>query len=487
MKGISLAKFYKDNVTFFDNLLAVLIVVSAMGFFYLHNLDGWKINDDEGSFLYQAWRVSEGDIPYRDFMTSHWPLFSYTGAGWMRFFGTEVLPVRILAVFAILGTAILVFLLAKEVVSPKEALLSMVIFLLHPQIFYYGRLYHPEPFYLFFGTAGLLFFVKGQLSRKNSYFVISGILFALATLYKQLAVLFFGGCILFLVMTVLRDRNRRSQSIRSFLTLGTSYGLLLGIVLGIIGWRIPQFYQCVVKAQFMQGNELSWTTIIIKNIGFLVQYLFLFSSLFLLAAPSIFQGWKGKGKVSLLAWQIPMMLIFLIFSRNLFARLLIYLVPSLSILFVMSISAIRKSQSCSYFYPIILAVLLIPWAMQGVKVMKRTETDTEAVVQYVQSYISENEHVLSDYQELGFYVQRPSTYSGSEISHVFTAGGVITAQDLITEMARYDVKMVLLDVHGDHMASLIDYADFRAYLQGHFRLLTVLPREWQSIEVYYRQ
>ena len=487
MKGISLAKFYKDNVTFFDNFLAVLIVVSAIGFFYLNNLDGWKINDDEGSFLYQAWRVSEGDVPYRDFMTSHWPLFSYTGAGWMRLFGTEVLPVRILAVFTILGTAILVFLLAKEVASPKEALISMVIFLFHPQIFYYGRLYYPEPFYLFFGTAGLLFFVKGQLSEKKSYLVISGLLFALATLYKQLAVLFLGGCILFLVMTSLRKRNRQSQSIKSFLTLVAPYGLLLGIVLGTIEWRIPQFYQCVVKAQFMQGNELPWATIIIKNMGFLVQYLFLFSSLFLLASPSIFQGWRGKGKVSLLAWQIPMMLIFLIFSRNLFARLLIYLVPSLSILFVMSISSIRKSQSCSYFYPIILAALLIPWTMQDVKVMKRTESDTEVVAQYVQNYMSENEHLLSDYQELNFYTHSPSTYSGAEISHVFTAGGVIKGTELIAEIEERDVKMVLIDTHGDHMMSLVDYEIFRKYLLKHFELLNVLPREWQQIEIYYRR
>ncbi|MBU0703306.1 MAG: hypothetical protein KKC18_05510, partial [Chloroflexi bacterium] len=99
------------------------------------------------------------------------------------------------------------------------------------------------------------------------------------------------------------------------------------------------------------------------------------------------------------------------------------------------------------------------------------------------------DHVLSDYQEINFHAHRLSTYLGAEISYVVVASGQITGADLIAEIEAVDVKMVLVDVSpqtAHHMVKLLDYKDFRAYLQDHFTLLNVLNRGEQQLEVYSR-
>ena len=40
----------------------VALLLIFILFLYSYNLTGWLIHDDEGSYLYQAWRMTEGEI-----------------------------------------------------------------------------------------------------------------------------------------------------------------------------------------------------------------------------------------------------------------------------------------------------------------------------------------------------------------------------------------------------------------------------------------
>src|SRR5512138_3838835 len=87
-------------------LAAVLVALALfMGFW---NLDGWLMNDDEGTYLYGAWRVSLGEFPYRDFFLSQTPLGLVLGAGVFKAFGPSVWAARALSYALILGSAILI-------------------------------------------------------------------------------------------------------------------------------------------------------------------------------------------------------------------------------------------------------------------------------------------------------------------------------------------------------------------------------------------
>lgn len=468
------------------NLSAFLIVL-VLGVLYLYNLGGWLINDDEGTFLYQVWRVSEGEYPYRDVFTSRWPLFLYTGAGWMRVWGAEIVPMRVLSVCMTLGTAITLFFMAQQTLPAEAALLSMVLFLLHPDAFRFGRSFQPEPFYVFFSTVGLYLFSKGQTKFKPVFFIGAGLAFAVASLYKLLAVLVVMGCVLFLATLWLRERKSRRQVALGAIFLLLPYVVLFSsVALGFM-LAVPSFYESVIGFHLAQGRELTFLQVALKGIGFLIAYFFAYTPFLLLALPAARKGWAGSRKIGLFSWQLPTALAFIFLSRDLFPRLLLYLVPSLSVLFAAILEPVRLPPRRLLLLWVAVCIILVSWTMTDVKALLRREHDTKAVSIYIQKHTSPNDRVLSDYQEINFYARRPSTYSGAEISQVVIASKQYTGADLIAEIEAQDVKVVLLDISpqtGHQLVNLEDYDTFRAYLQDHFTLLDTLPRGEQRLEIY---
>jgi len=469
--------------------LSVSLVVGVFGLLYLYNIEGWLINDDEGSFLYQTWRISEGEQPYQDLFTSRWPLFLYTGGGWMRAFGASVVPMRTLSICLTLGTAIIIFLMAHQTLPAEAALLSMVVFLLHPSVVRFGRSFQPEPFYLFFSMLGLYLVARGQAKGGVFPFFGAGFAFAIASMYKLLAALVLMGSVLFLVATWLRNRKPQRRIVISTLALLLPYGILFGLVSGCFMMAIPHFYDSVIGVNIAQGQEMSPLAVALIGIEFLGVNLFT-TPLFLLALPAAWQGWRDGQGTALLSWQLPTALAFLLLSRDLFPRLLLYLVPSLVVLFAASLEPIRLLSRRSWLLLAVVCLVIVPWTVNDSQMLLRSEHATMDIVRYIQTHTPPGTYVLSDYQELNFYARRPSTYSGAELSHVILAGGTIKGTDLIKEIESCDVGMVLVDVSpqtGLHIMSLHDYDEFHAYLQQHFALLETLPRNGQLLEVYYRE
>ncbi len=478
-----------DNPSSRQIFLTVALVLTAFGLLYFYNLGGWLDNDDEGSFLYQIWRISEGQQPYRDLFTSRWPLFLYTGGGWMRVWGATIIPMRALSVCMTLGTAALVFAMARQVLSVKAALLSMVVFLLHPDVFLFCRSFQPEPFYLFWSMLGMFLVVRGQVRENRVSFLIAGLVFAVALLYKLLAVLVLAGSVLFLGVTWLREQEYRRKTTLSMLALLLPCGILFGLVAGGFMLAAPHFYDSVIGVNVTQGQELLPWVVIVKGIAFLL-LVFLVSPLFWLALPAAYRGWRGDRKMALFAWQLPIVLVFLFLSRDLFPRLLLYLVPSLSILFAATLEHARLLSRRSLFFLAVVGSLIIPWTKSDVMFLVRREQTTMDVARYIQARVPPDAYVLSDYQELNFYARRPSTYLGSELSGVVLAGGTMQGTDLIGEIESFDVRMVIVDVSpqtAHHLVRLPDYDAFYAYLQQHFVLLDVLPRNGQLLEIHYRE
>ena len=68
--------------------VAALVAVVALAVFYSRHLTSWLVNDDEGSYLYAAWRLALGERPYRDFLTPQLPAFLLPGGAVMAVAGT---------------------------------------------------------------------------------------------------------------------------------------------------------------------------------------------------------------------------------------------------------------------------------------------------------------------------------------------------------------------------------------------------------------
>jgi hypothetical protein len=80
------------------------------GFTLLRGIDPF----DEGLVLQAARRVSQGQVPYRDFLWSYGPAQPYLLAGLFKLLGTSLVPWRVLWMLANAGTAVVAFVLVRR-------------------------------------------------------------------------------------------------------------------------------------------------------------------------------------------------------------------------------------------------------------------------------------------------------------------------------------------------------------------------------------
>lgn len=471
-----------------EGLLAAAIILVVVGIVYCGNLGSWLINDDEGSFLYQVWRMAEGEQPYSDFLSSRDPLFLYTGAAWMRLWGPNVVPMRALSAVATLVTGFLVYLLASQMASRKTALVSMLAFLLHPHVVNYGRMFQPEPFFLLFVVLGLCLVELGLRDDNRTVFALAGASFAVATLYKLLAALSLGGCMLYFAVLAIRKAKPLPQIFLNGLSVIVSYALVFGITVVSFAVFVPGFVEGVIDVNLVQGSDLALGQVLLHGVFFFMLYAMEFVALLLASVPALVEAWSGK-RQAFVAWQLPSALAFMFLSRALFPRLLFYLIPSFVILMAVSAAALWSSDKGRLYHFVFIGMVLIPWLVTDAQLLSRSETDTLTVARYIASHTEPGDRVLSDYQEINFYAQRASTYHGAEISYVIVDGGTLTADIVIREMEAEAVEIAIIDTspHTAHqLVVLSDYADFVAYLSESYELVQTLDRVDQFLMVYRR-
>ena len=295
-----------------QEILVILLTIGMLGTLYFYNLGGWLIEDDEGSFLYQAWRVSEGDRPYADFFTSDWPLFPYTAGTLMDLLGRSIVAIRAVSVLLTLASALIVFLLARRFLPAEGAWLAMLTFLLHPQVFFYGRRLYPEPFMLFFVVLGLYLFDRGWDEQHDKLLIGAGLSFGLATLYKVLGFLPLVGCLLWAIIDARQQRTNWRSLITQAMVFSLPFGLLVGLsFLGFVHWE-PAFYSSVIGVNLAQGQELGWTQILVKGVVFVLSYLFRYLPLMVFVLPAAWTSRRENRRWTLISWQLPTALAFLI-------------------------------------------------------------------------------------------------------------------------------------------------------------------------------
>jgi 4-amino-4-deoxy-L-arabinose transferase-like glycosyltransferase len=497
-------------------------VFAAIAALYAWRLEAWRINDDEGSYLYAAWRISLGELPYRDFLTPQLPAFLVPGGLLMRLFGPTALVARALAVVLTLGTGWLTWATARRLFGPAVALLAGTAALLHPTVFLDYRTYRPDPFMLFFAAAGVWLFARGVLPRPAAadppdrrYLALAGAAFGLATLAKLFGPLPLGACLAWLVV----DAWQRRRPVRPL--AGDMVATLLPAVvvvaagLGAFALVTPGVLDDVVGHHLRQGAGLSPWQVVTKGIAFYTQFL-RYDNNALLAAVAIAVALTARGRrdrrVLLLAWQIPTALAFLAISRALFVRHLVYLVPALGTLLAVGAGWLADgagdggsgTDGAGFVRPglrrtpwrwltgALVAGLLVPWLINDWHQAWEWETGTRRAGDFISLVTPPDDLVLSDYSELNFYARRPTTYAGASLSEGAVAGGQTSwaspesAHRLRDELGGRLPRLLVLDTATEfaHLGFLPDRDAFLAwvaerygppagYLQRHHQVFAV--------------
>lgn len=104
MRSLQVRKLRSVPFSVYELLGLLLLFLAALA--YVYTLTAWRLDDDEGTYLYGAWRISLVEVIYRDFLTCVLPPFQYMAALLIRLFGPALLPIRAFSVgLTLLSTA----------------------------------------------------------------------------------------------------------------------------------------------------------------------------------------------------------------------------------------------------------------------------------------------------------------------------------------------------------------------------------------------
>ncbi|MDP3741430.1 MAG: glycosyltransferase family 39 protein [bacterium] len=188
-----------------------LILLTFLIFFRLGRHD---ILSDEGHYAFRSVKFFDymaslgqttpvqwfGDRPAWSFFGfhDHPALFFLIQHFSFSLFGDSVVASRLPSALAAIGTALVVYFLAKRLRGINAGIISLGALALNAYFIWMGRIGLIESTFIFFFLLGLLYLVKAQMV-KEKYFVHAGLFFALSFLTKYTFLFGLPGIILFMI------------------------------------------------------------------------------------------------------------------------------------------------------------------------------------------------------------------------------------------------------------------------------------------------
>lgn len=467
--------------------VVVLLLLLLGAIFYSRGNYRFLMHDDEGNYAYAAWRISLGEVPYRDFLTPQMPVFLYWGSLVVRLFGPSFTALRMATLAVVLLSACLLYALNRAVLGRPVAIVSMGLFLIEPNVFNSARFYLPEAYMLVFQLAGLYAFVLGEQRRRLGYSALAGALMGLSILSKLFGALPLAGCMLYLVYAWWRERRPLKEVWQEALAMGLSALLVAGTVAMVMSAIAPYFHTAVFEHHTMQGAGMSMADRARKALGLYHRYAAEQRlPIVMMACGACLALWRKRPLASLLLWHVPTALAFLPVSRGLDVRHLTYLSPTLATLIAVVLVQLLCVQRriggqrppwpalAAALVPIAVAVLTYamarPWIARDSSIGDQQEDVSSRIAPLIQSLADSGEQVMADYPGLNFMARRRSTYWAGGISGGATTSGQIGADELIADLEQNDVAVVVINVSvfDPQMARMVDYLHFRHYVEERY-------------------
>ena len=475
----------------------LVLVVGVLGILmvgYLYNLTGWLIYDDEGEYLYQVWRMTEGLLPYRDFLTPQLPIFLFLGSFLMSLAGPSLLAIRLFSVLLAFFSAVMLIIAGrKHSGNLIVGLLAAVLFLLHADVFKETRIFRNEPLFLAFVTAGLVAATWSNSEDNKKYLMGGGILFGLATLVKLFGILPAAGVALWLIWDAIQKRDRIKTVIQSLLLLLIPLVVTV-LVLSLVFLLIePSYLNQTLVHHLSQGSGESLLNNLLEKVDLFGFYFGLYAIFLIVAIGSGAVGLRTKDHRSRWIWQIPTALAFFMLSRELGQRHFMFLIPAMSLLVGWALGSALSGRYRWYgrlASLIVLGLILVPWLRLNIDRSSWLDKDTVKVIEAINALSPEGSPILSDDIGLAFYSRRPTTYSGAALSHGAATSGQISGEQLISEIVEDNVKLVIVDeslLTGNHMVFLGDYPRFHRFLENNFDYTKQIRRDFQELAVWTRK
>lgn len=505
-------------------LVPVAILLVLGGVYYVDRLMRWLAYDDEGGYLYAAWRISLGELPYRDFLTPQLPAFLYPGALILQLSDNSTLVARLAMTLLVLATALLTYLTVRRLWGGRAALLATILMLVHSESYWAARFFRPEAPMLFWAALGLYLFIRGYPERRHLWLplpvlgervgvrgsssctrrevggetlllALSGAALGLAMMSKLFGALPMAGIGLFLLAKLATTRDWR-DALRTGLTVGVPFAAVVVAIGGTFVALTPETLGAVLGHHLRQGQGMPAIRVIGKALGLYWDYFRHQPVYVVLGLGGALVSLRRERRVGrVVAWQLPTALAFLALTRDLQARHLTYLIPALAALGGLAADRLwavadRLAPWRSALAPTLVAGVLTlalwPHVAKNALVASWRDDTTPEWVAYIQARTGPDDVVVSDYPGINFYARRRTTRRAAGISEGAASSGQITGADLIAEIERSGAPMVLFNIaHGGHQfVNLQDHPALKEYLLQHYHLSERRSYDTRLMEVY---
>jgi len=479
------------------NILIPAVLIALVLFMGLYNLGGDLMNDDEGTYLYASWRVSLGEVPYRDFFVVQMPLSLYVTAGLFKLFGPEVWWARAASFLLILGTGFLICAASIKFFgfSRNLSLALAGLFLLTKHIYFLGRIFMPDSFMIFLCAAALYFALKAEhrapVIKQNCDLFLFGIFSGLAVLAKFNGALLFGGYLLYSIYLLVRKMERPRDILQNILVSSAGFLLTFGLIYGLLLIFVPGTYQATLGYHLAKEQAAAG----IAALPFLRLGQFVGNhnyGLIPIALIGIFFGTVFKErKRSLLLFTTVAFLSLAFSPGKFFLRYIVFALVPLTVFFGDGIRLIGSKKRLRLFaFPVAIALVLLSLGPTfNLEKLRAYDNGTRTLASYVRDGTMPGDYVFGDDQGINFYAERPCPPRLADVSEATTSSGQVTSADIRNECDRYSVKLIFVEkgASAHHLKNLIDYSHFQAYLDERYEFIKTVQREFLEVDIYRRK
>jgi len=147
-------------------LIAIISLSTAISAYLALNI---PTTTDEGLFVYQAYQILNGAIPFREVYTQA-PVFLWSLSIFVRIFGYNIFAGRMLSIFMSAISILFVFLIGKELYSKRVGLLASAVFAFGPTIIFHDLTCNYRPVSYSMVTIAMYLLVLAIKRDKGVYY-----------------------------------------------------------------------------------------------------------------------------------------------------------------------------------------------------------------------------------------------------------------------------------------------------------------------------
>ena len=209
--------------------IVILLIFIALAFrIFLAPIK--NIGKDEFVSLHSSWLISQGKVPYRDFLISYPPTLGIFLYPLFKLFNESIAIIfisRYIILFFDILIAIAVYKIAKEFFDNDIAILSVLALLYEPIFFHKGMQIRPDVPMTFFWLISFYLIIKGIDKSKNLF--LAGLSLGIGFCFKQYMLI---GLLTLLVSVMIYHKYTGVNGIKRIFT--QQFTILVGFSLPLI-------------------------------------------------------------------------------------------------------------------------------------------------------------------------------------------------------------------------------------------------------------